>query len=257
MADGSELEDDVLRLLSEAWQVGRSEGEWLEGIVGAAEPILRPDMGIIAAIATASRASSSDLRIVPCARGMPDSLFGIVDELVTFSRADNQMRRNFASHAPVMTFSDFSCYARLREILESSGLRDVAVLFTGPLFGTSLAVAAGYRERRYFSPRERRLLGAAAAQLSVALDSHRIAHRRSERELALVLQPGHESIETRCVELLSLGLETKELAQAIGISFDAARKHISNSMKRHGVSTREALLERLRSGGDSSSRDDL
>lgn len=244
------FEHGVLTLLSEAWRTERAEQAWLKGVVEAATPLLQPELGIVGAIARAGRASAADLSVVPYAQGLPNELFTVMDKVVTFSRSTNEMRRNFAARAPVMTFSEFSCYGELVELLAPVGIRDVAVLFTGPVFGNSLAIAANYRERHYFTPSQRATLCAAVAQLSIAFNAQRYAHAAEgcREELSKVLVPEQASVELRCAELLALGLDTKEIAVALDISPDAVRKHISNGMKRHGVQTREQLIE-LAAGG--------
>lgn len=246
----SSFEIGILSLLSEAWRTEREESAWLQKLVAAAGPVLQPDLGIVGAIAKAGRASAADLTVVPYAEGLPNELFTVMDKVVAFSRSTNEMRRNFASRAPVMTFNEFSCYAELRRLLAPVGIGDVAVLFTGPVFGCSLAIAANYRERHYFTPAEHATLCAAVSQLSVAFNAQRFAHspEGARDDLSKVLLPGQTSVELRCAELLALGLETKEIAVALDISPDAVRKHISNGMKRHGVQTREQLIERVAGG---------
>jgi hypothetical protein len=247
----SKFEHGVLALLSEAWHTERVEHGWLKGVVEAATPLLQPDLGLVGAIARAGRASAADLSIVPYAQGIPDDLFRVMDKVVSFSRSTSEMRRNFAARAPVMTFSEFSCYAELAEMLAPVGIVDVAVLFTGPVFGSSLAIAANYRERRYFTPNQRATLCATVSQLSIAFNAQRYAHgaEGSSEDLSKVLVPEQASVELRCAELLALGLDTKEIAVALDISPDAVRKHISNGMKRHGVQTREQLIELAAGGG--------
>lgn len=58
-----------------------------------------------------------------------------------------------------------------------------------------------------------------------------------------ILSPVPQSVEDRCADLLALGLDTKDIAVALEISVDAARKHISNAMKRLGASCRQELIE--------------
>src|SRR5688572_10364125 len=118
---GSPFEMGVLKLLAEAWQTQRHERDWLRGVVEAAGPLLAPDLGIVGAIAKAGRASPADLSIVPYAQDLPGELFGVMDQLIGFARSTSEMRRNFASRAPVMTFSEFSCYGRLVELLTPVG----------------------------------------------------------------------------------------------------------------------------------------
>lgn len=245
------FEHGVLTLLSEAWQTERAEADWLKGVVEAADPLLKPDLGIVAVLAKAGRASAADLSVVPYGRGLPSDLFSVIGKVITFSRSTSDMRRNFACRGPVMTFSEFSCYSELAELLAPVGIRDVAVLFTGPVFGCSLAVAANYRDRHYFTPHHRATLSAAVSQLSIAFNAQRFAHgaEGAASELSKVLVPEQASVELRCAELLALGLDTKEIAVALDISPDAVRKHISNGMKRHGVQTREQLVERVLGAG--------
>ncbi len=245
------FEMGVLKLLSEAWQTERAELDWLRGLVEAATPLLAPDRGIVGAIANAGRASPRDLTIVPYAQGLPNELFAVMDKLVQFARSTSEMRSNFASRGPLMTFSEFSCYPELMRLLAPVGIGDVAVLFTGQVFGSSLALAANYSERRYFTPPHKAALCAAASHLAVAFNAQRFVHApEGNREpLEKLLQPEQGTVELRCVELLALGLDTKEIAQALDISPETARKHISNSMKRNGVRTREQLIERATVGG--------
>jgi DNA-binding CsgD family transcriptional regulator len=237
----------VLNLLAQAWRTERAEPVWLREVVNAAEPLFAPDAGVVGAIAKAGLESPADLSIVPYAQGVPDDIFPVIGKLVEFSRAANDMRRNFASRAPVMTFSDFSCYAQLTALLEPVGVRDVALIFTGPVFGSSLALAAAFTHRYYLTAQQRATLVAASSQLAIAFNAHRFAHGASSQgeELAKVLSPEQASVELRCAELLALGLETKEIAQALDISPEAARKHLSNAMKRRRVHTRVELVEQI------------
>jgi DNA-binding CsgD family transcriptional regulator len=245
----SSLRDAVLRLLAEAWQTQRPAAEWLRGVVEAVEPLLAPELGAVGAIVEAGQDQTKQLSVVPYARNLPHDLFPLIERLVTFSRSGNDMRRNFASRAPVMTFSEFTCYNTLKQMLAPAGIGDVAVIFVGPVVGTSLALASVHRERRYFLQPERRVLAAAAEQLRTAFACHRLASNgsASASELVNVLSPERISIESRCCELLLLGLDTKDIAEALQTSPETVRKHLSNSMKKQGVRTRDALTSKLRS----------
>jgi DNA-binding CsgD family transcriptional regulator len=241
------FERHVLGLLAEAWQTQRPEANWLAAVVNAASPLFAPDAGIVGAIAKASHDSPADLSITPYAQGVPNDVFPVIGKLVEFSRASNDMRRNFASRAPVMTFSDFSCYAQLAPLLEPVGVKDVALMFTGPVFGSSLSLAAAFTQRYYLTPQQRAVLSAATPQLAIAFNAHLFAQREASHpeDLAKVLLPEQASVELRCAELLALGLDTKDIAQALDISPEAVRKHLSNAMKRRQVSTRVELVEQL------------
>jgi DNA-binding CsgD family transcriptional regulator len=237
-----------LRLVSEGWQLERTEQDWLAGIVRASAPLLRAKLGVVGAIARASAESSADLSVVPYAEGVPSEVFAVTEGLVAYSRATNEMRRNFARRAPAMTFSDFSCYPDLRSLLKPAGLKDVAVLFAGSVVGTSLAIVAPHQERYYFSKGEHDVLAAVMTQLGNAAACFQFAkHGTADpAELVGVLQPQAASVEVRCGELLAFGLDTKDIAQALHISPEAARKHISNAMRRLGVRTRGDLVMRLK-----------
>ena len=240
----------VLQVLEAAWRMNEPSDVWLKRVVIAAHEALPADLGTIGVICETQGSSPSARALQPYAHCLREEFYPLLPKLADFATTTNQLRRDFACRRPVATFSSFRCYSQLLEIIGPAQIADVLVIFVGVILGESLSVATVHRQRRYVDEQEMKLLVALSEQLEKAFLCHRVsrAEGASSDRVAAALLPSETTDCDRACELLALGLDYKEIAEALETSDDVARRHIFKAMKACGVHSKEELIVALLSG---------